>query len=183
MINYLSGTYNYKKLELPEGGVNMPEELTKNIKERVQKMLLGDGWTLVDLTTKETIWAWIAEDPMHRKLVIGQRVGREDELIIQASVNITSDTTTRMNGLSEKERNEFLWDLRFELLRTNLEFEGISLPLKQIIVSERICLDALSKDAVLQRASEVRKGLLIVLWMIARKFGQPPPPRQLGFIK
>ncbi|GAG02639.1 unnamed protein product, partial [marine sediment metagenome] len=83
--------------------------------------------------------------------------------------------------LAEDERNNLLWDLRFELVRTNLEFSGISLPLKRVEVIERLFLDALTKDSLLQRASEVRKGVLIVIWMLARRFAQQPPPRQVGF--
>ena len=151
------------------------------IKEQVRNWLMEDGWSLRQETPPQTLWAFLAEDQFGRKIVVGQRANREDEVVIQGSVNIGDDTTDRIDRLNEDERNTLLWDLRFELVKTNLEFSGISLPLKRVEVIERIFLDGLTKDCFLQRASEVRKGVLIVLWMLARKFAQQPSPRQMGF--
>ena len=153
----------------------------KQIKERIQTWLMEDGWSLRQETPEQSLWAFVAEDEFGRKIVVGQRAGKEDEVVIQGAVNIGDDTTDRIGRLSEDERNNLLWDLRFELVRTNLEFSGISLPLKRVEVIERLFFDALTKDSFLQRASEVRKGVLIVIWVLARKFAQQPPPRQVGF--
>ncbi len=142
---------------------------------------MEDGWSLRQETPQGGLWAFVAEDSRGRRVVVGQNANRQDEVIIQAQVNIGDDTINKLSSLPENEREELLWDLRFELLRTNLEFAGIETPLKSIKVSERIFLDALTKDCFLQRISEVRKGLLVVLWILARKFVQPPPPRQMGF--
>lgn len=181
MINYLSGTYNYKGIEMPEGGDMASEMSPDQIKERVRGWLMEDGWSLRQETPDRSLWAFVAEDQFGRKIVVGQRASREDEVVIQGAINISDDTTDRIGRLTEDERNNLLWDLRFELVRTNLEFSGIDIPLKRIEVVERIFLDGLTKDCFLQRASEVRKGVLIVIWMLAKKFAQPPPPRQVGF--
>lgn len=181
MINYLSGTYNYKGIEIPEGGGMTTEMPPNQMKEQVRAWLMEDGWSLRQETPRGSIWAFVAEDQFGRKIVVGQRAGKEDEVVIQGAVNIGDDTTDRIGRLVEDERNSLLWDLRFELVRTNLEFSGIDIPLKRIEVVERIFLNALNKDCFLQRASEVRKGVLIVLWILARKFAQQPPPRQVGF--
>jgi len=166
---------------MPEGG-DMTSEMSSNqIKDLVRTWLMEDGWSLRQETPGQSLWAFVAEDQFGRKIVVGQRVGKDDEVVIQGAVNISDDTTDRIGRLSEDERNNLLWDLRFELVKTNLEFSGISLPLKRIEVVERIFQDGLTKDSFLQRASEVRKGVLIVLWILARKFAQQPPSRQAGF--
>jgi len=166
---------------MPKGGEMASEMVSKQIKERIQTWLMEDGWSLRQETPEQSLWAFVAEDEFGRKIVVGQRAGKEDEVVIQGAVNIGDDTTDRIGRLSEDERNDLLWDLRFELVRTNLEFSGISLPLKRVEVIERLFFDALTKDSFLQRASEVRKGVLIVIWVLARKFAQQPPPRQVGF--
>ncbi len=166
---------------MPKGGEMASEMVPKQIKERIQTWLMEDGWSLRQETPEQSLWAFVAEDEFGRKIVVGQRAGKEDEVVIQGAVNIGDDTTDRIGRLSEDERNNLLWDLRFELVRTNLEFSGISLPLKRVEVIERLFFDALTKDSFLQRASEVRKGVLIVIWVLARKFAQQPPPRQVGF--
>jgi len=157
------------------------EMLPKQIKEQIQTWLMEDEWSLRQQAPEQGLWAFIAEDQLGRKIIVGQRASREDEIIIQGAVNISDDTTDRISRLTEDERNNLLWDLRFELVRTNLEFTGIDLPLKRVEVIERLFLDAMTKDSFLQRASEVRKGVLIVIWVLARKFAQQPPPRQVGF--
>jgi len=160
----------------------MASEMSSDqIKERVRGWLMEDGWSLRQETSQQSLWAFVAEDQFGRKIVVGQRVSREDEVVIHGAINFSDDTTDRIGRLTEDERTNLLWDLRFELVRTNLEFSGIDIPLKHIEVVERIFLDGLTKDCFLQRASEVRKGILIVQWMLAKKFAQPPPPRQVGF--
>lgn len=154
---------------------------SKQIRERIQTWLMEDEWSVRQATSEQSLWAFVAEDQFGRKIIVGQRKGKDDQVVIQGAVNIDDNTTDRISRLSEDERNNFLWDLRFELVRTNLEFSGISLPLKRVEVIERLFLDALTKDSFLQRASEVRKGVLIVIWMLARRFAQQPPPRQVGF--
>lgn len=159
------------------------EMSSKQIKEQARAWLMEDGWSLRQKTPDQGLWAFIAEDTFGRKIVVGQKTGKEDELIIQGAVNIDDDTTDRIGRLAGDERNNLLWNLRFELLRTNLEFSGISLPLKRVEVIERLFLDAITKGSFLRGLSEVRKGVLIVMWMLARKFAQQPPPRQMGFQK
>jgi len=151
------------------------------IKDKVQTWLIEDGWSVRQETPSIGLWTFVATDQFARVIAVGQRKSREDEVIIQGAINIGDDTTDRIMRLTEDDRNNLLWDLRFELVQTNLEFSGIALPLKRIEVLERIFLDGLTKDRFLQRTSEVRKGVLIVMWLFARKLGQPAPPRQMGF--
>ena len=151
------------------------------IKDKVQTWLMEDGWSVRQETPSMGLWTFVATDQFGRVIGVGQRKNKEDEVIIQGAINIGDDTNDRIIRLTDDDRNNLLWDLRFALVQTNLEFSGIGLPLKRIEVVERIFLDGLTKDCFLQRTSEVRKGVLIVMWLFARKLGQPPPPRQMGF--
>ena len=153
----------------------------QHIKERIREILMEDGWSVRQEPSSKAIWAFVAEDRLKRKIVVGQNEGKEDQIVVIGGVNIDEATNNRLNQLSVEERNDFLWALRFELLRTDLEFSGVEIPLKRVEVVARIFLDALSKDTFLLRVSQVRKGVLIVLWMLAKKFAQQPPRRQLGF--
>lgn len=157
------------------------QSFPERIKDRVQTWLMEDKWSLRKVTIADSLWAFAAEDTLGRKIVVGQKPDREDELIIQGSINIGSELANKLENLPQIEMDELLWDIRFELLRTNLEFDGIESPLERIGVNERLFFDALTKDEFLKRASDVRKGVLIVLRMLARKFAQQPPKKQLGF--
>lgn len=153
---------------------------SEDAKTKIQAWLMQDGWSLSQ-ADEGVAWAFIAEDRLKRKVVVGQPKGRPDELVIQGAIKFDETMTKKAEQLPKKEQDEFLWELRFELVRTNLEFSGIKMPLKRIEVSERIFLDDLTKDSFLQRVSQVRKGVLIILWMLSRKFEQEPPKREFGF--
>ena len=181
MINYVGSTYNYEGIEILKGGAMAAKMSPDQIKDKVQTWLMEDGWSVRQETPSMGLWTLVATDQFGRVIGVGQRKNKEDEVIIQGAINIGDDTNDRIMRLTEDDRNNLLWDLRFELVQTNLEFSGTTLPLKRIEVVERIFLDGLTKDCFLQRTSEVRKGVLIVMWLFARKFGQPPPPRQMGF--
>jgi hypothetical protein len=165
-----------------KGRVEMAEKTTPDhIQDRIREILMEDGWSVRQEPASKAIWAFVAENRAGIKIVVGQKIGKEDQVVIQGSVSPDDIIAYRMAQLPEAERNNFLWDLRFELLRTDLEFDGVMMPLKRIEVSTRIFLDALTKDTFLLRTSQVRKGMLAIVWMLAKKFSQQPPKRQLGF--
>jgi hypothetical protein len=181
MINYVGSTYNYESIEILKGGAMATKMSPDQIKDKVQTWLMEDGWSVRQETPSMSLWTFVATDQFGRVIGVGQRKNKEDEVIIQGAINIGDDTNDRITRMTDDDRNNLLWDLRFQLVQTNLEFSGIVLPLKRIEVVERIFLDGLTKDCFLQRTSEVRKGVLIVMWLFARKLGQPPPPKQMGF--
>lgn len=149
------------------------------IKDQVQEWLIKDGWSVRDEPSSDALWAYLAEDRQLRKIVIGQPAGREDWIVIQAVVNIDDVTKERISQMPPSDRERFLWDLRFELLKTDLEFDGIMIPLERIGVARRIFLESLTKDLFFQIMSQVRKGVLLIQWMVARRFAEEPP--QIGY--
>jgi len=181
MINYYSGTYNYKGIDMPEGGVMTNKSPSNDVKDKVHGWLMEDGWKLQKYALPDASWAFVAEDPCNRKIVVAQKVGRDDQLLMQATVIPTEDITTELDQLSEDERNNFLWDLRFELLRAGIDFDGVTVPLKRVEVMMRIASDALTKDTFVQRLGQVHKGVILVQWMVARKFAKPLPQKEIGF--
>ncbi len=102
-------------------------------------------------------------------------------MIIKGAVAFDEVATKKISQLPEDERNDWLWDLRFELLRADLEFRSIEIPLKRVEVVGRICFDALAKDAFINKVSQARKGVLIIVWVLARKVAERPPRKELGF--
>lgn len=181
MINYYSGTCNYEGIDLPEGGNVAKKSPSDDERDKVHGWLMEDGWKLQKYILPDASWAFIAEDPGNRKIVVGQKIGRDDQLLLQAGVTPDENVNTQLDQLSEEERNNFLWDLRFELLRADLDFDGVTIPLKLVQIMKRISTDALTKDNFVQRLGQVHKGVIIVQWTIARKFGKPATHKEVGF--
>ena len=160
---------------------NSSEEGRYQVEETIKTWLVEEGWSLTEQTQPELRFAIVAQDEAGRKLIVGQENKRPDRIVIQASVTYGPDDQKRFNALPQKKRREFLWELRFDLLQMDVEFGGLSEPLQRVSVSQLIFYDALLKDAFMQRLSEVKKALLLIMWKVAQLMEEPPP--QMGFIK
>lgn len=147
----------------------------REIRGKIQAWLMQEGWKIGEQVSPDTQWIILAEDEHQRKIAVAQKIGRDDQVIIQGGVNVVDPIRGQFMAISQQQRQEFLNDLGLKLIEINCEFAGLKEPLETIIVTQRIYYDALTKDAFLQRASLVRNGLLVVLWAMARRFGQAPP--------
>lgn len=78
-----------------------------------------------------------------------------------------------LNGLEDKERLNFLWDLRFGLLNLDVGFNGVLLPLRNIELSKPIHYDGLTKQIFLEKMDKVKRAVIFTLWTFDRKFGAP----------
>ncbi len=161
---------------------NSTESPVQNdVQSRIGQWLQEEGWQLAQETRPEFRFIIIADDGAGRKLTISQHSQKLDRVIIEAGVAIPDEQAKKIMALPRKKRQDFLWDLRFELLATDVEFSGLSEPLGHITLGQPIFYDALSKDLFMERLSEVKKALLLVVWKVARLMEEPPP--QMGFIK
>jgi len=152
------------------------ETLQERIRETVRGFLIEDQWRLGELSGPDLVWGHLASDRQGRKLVIGQRRDRTDEVLLQARVSVHENTRAQLKALIPEDRKGFLWDMRMALLQMNVDFNGITDDPTNIRVMTRIFFDGMSKDVFFQRLSEVRRALLTILWMLNRKFEEQAPP-------
>ncbi|MEJ2167166.1 MAG: DUF2299 family protein [Desulfobacterales bacterium] len=57
-----------------------------------------------------------------------------------------------------------MWNLRYRLLQMNVDFVGVAEPIQDVILTQRIYLDGLTKDAFIQRFLTVRNAIIAVIW-------------------
>ena len=162
-------------------GDSARNQRSAEVKEQIQTWLMEEGWRIRTENVPDTEWFLSGESEAKVRIGIGQRRGRLDQIIIQGSVTFQQEQQEQIARLLEEERNDFLWNMRFNLLNLGVEFSGVAESPQEIRISQRIYYDGLTKDHFLQRVSQVRNGVLTVLWMVARKLAQPPPERTLGF--
>ncbi len=163
----------------PQLGVNPldgSKDNTTALREKIQTWLMGEGWTLREKTHDTANWLIEAHDSGNRHIVVGQRQGRDDQILLEGAVAVVEQHQKQLASLPAAERQEMLWELRFSLLTLGVEFHGVEEPLSRVMIGQRIYLDGLTKDRFLQRVSRVRNGVLLVIWTIARKLNLSPPP-------
>ena len=162
-------------------GDSVRNQRSEEIKAQIQTWLMEEGWRIRTENVPDAEWFLSGESEARVRIGIGQHRGRPDQIIIQGSVTFQQEQQEQITRLPPEERNDFLWNMRFSLLNMGVEFCGVAEPPKEIRISQRIYYDGLTKDRFLQRVSQVRNGVLTVLWMVAKKLAQPPPERTVGF--
>ena len=140
-------------LAQPFGDGEMPGAIAQILKCRLEVKREGMIDARVDLTLGEEIAHLVARRVLDRVL-------RVDVRPIFAIC---------------RKREEFLWDMRFELLRSGVDFEGVGSPLQKVSIYRRIYADGLNKSSFVETVQKVMRAVLIVTWMLRRKFGNALP--------
>ncbi|MFQ6028751.1 MAG: DUF2299 family protein [Dehalococcoidia bacterium] len=133
--------------------------------------LKEDQWEVVNFPFPQTQWALLATDTAGRTVVVAQPEDVNEFLLIQGDAVLNESTRERARQISDAELDVILWELRRELIQTDLEFRIAGEPLALIQMSQRIFFDhrnELSKDVFFQRVSKVRRGILLVRWLMER---------------
>ena len=142
------------------------EENMDQTREKVQNWLMSEGWQIAEQTHPDLMWLIRAEDAAQRKILVGQGKAKEDQIHLEARVNIGDEHRKKFESLPEERKREILWKLRFRLLSMNVDFVGVAEPIQAVLLTQRIYLDGLTKDTFLQRFSIVRNAVIIVIWSI-----------------
>jgi len=166
---------------LTKGSKPTTNSRSEEVKEQIQKWLMEEGWRIRTENVPDAEWFLSGESEARVRIGIGKKRERPDQIIIQGSVTFQQEQQEQITRLPSAERNDFLWNIRFSLLDMGVEFSGVAEPPREVCISQRIYYDGLTKDRFLQRVSQVRNGVLTVVWMVARRLAQPPPERTVGF--
>jgi len=85
-----------------------------------------------------------------------------------------------MAAMDATQRRSLLWDLRFDLIKMGVDFNGMAEPVQQVDITQRMYDDGLTKDRFLQRVTKIKNAQVLVIWSINRAFDQPPDDEVLG---
>jgi len=145
-------------------------------RDKVQNWLMSEGWQISEASHPEFAWLIRAEDGAERRVLVGQNKAREDRIHLEANVRISEDHRKQFESLAEEKRREVLWNLRFRLLQMNVDFVGVAEPIKEVILTQRMYLDGLTKDAFIQRFLTVRNAIIAVIWSTIKDLMDVKPP-------
>ena len=146
------------------------------IRDKVQNWLMSEGWQIAEPTHPEFAWLIRAEDGGERRILVGQNKARTDRIHLEANIKISDDHRSQFESLPEEKRREVLWNLRYQLLQMNVDFIGVGEPIEDVILTQRIYLDGLSKDAFIQRFLTVRNAIIAVIWSTIKDLPEVKPP-------
>lgn len=142
------------------------ERNVESTRDRIQNWLLSEGWNLAEQAHPDLTWLIRAEDGGGRRILVGQNKVRPDLIHLEARVTIADEHRSKFESLPDARRREILWKLRFRLLLMNVEFVGVAEPMQAVLLTQRMYLDGLTKDAFIQRFLVVRNAVIAVVWSI-----------------
>lgn len=158
--------------------MNAKEQNMESARDKVQSWLMSEGWQISEQTHSDFTWLITAQDAGDRRVVVGQSKARQDLLHLEAVVEPSDEYREMFATLPEDRRREILWKLRFQLLSMNVDFTGVSEPLEVVLLTQRIYLDGLTKDAFIQRFLMVRNAVIAVIWSIIQYLEGVEPPAE-----
>ena len=154
------------------------DESVEATRDRVQNWLMGEGWQIAEQSHPNMAWLIRAEDAAQRRILLGQNKARPEFIHLEAHVNIAEDHRKKFESLPQEKRREALWKLRFKLLSMNIEFVGVTEPMQAVVLTQRIYVDGLTRDAFIQRFLGVRNALIVVIWSIIQDLEGVEPPAE-----
>ena len=164
-----------RRAEMSESEKEKNFEATR---DQVQNWLMSEGWQISEQPHPDLAWLIRAEDATQRRILVGQNQARQDQIHLEARVNITEEHRKKFESLPEDRRREILWTLRFRLLSMGVEFAGVTEPMEAVLLTQRIYLDGLTKDAFIQRFQIVRNAVIAVIWSIIQDLEDVEPPAE-----
>ena len=150
------------------------------------KAWLETEWLLSAIHDPNTSWVVQATNRTAaadgQSFVVLQTTIFPDQMLIQGSVEVEPEMQEQLTALSAAERREFLWDLRFGLLKLGVEFVGVADPLEEVMIRKCIWDDALTKDEFMNRVDQVNSAVIYVIWMLQRRLPMGDSGAEASFV-
>lgn len=146
-------------------------------RHQISDWLLAEGWKLKEITERAQRAAWALQgmDDRQKVVIFAQGANRPDALIMQARITVDEASQARLNSLGAQENDRLGWDIRFQLLNMGIKFRGLTLPLNQFTLVQRVYTDDLGRNGFFERVDRLQNGIFAAIWLIRRALDQPAP--------
>lgn len=150
-----------------------PSGIHEQVRDRIGGWLTGDGWRIKESTPQGATWGLQADDGSGPVILVGQPASKPDRIEIYGGITVAEGHKAKLAALETTERQELIWNLRFEVARLGLGFQGIREPLHKFGVLTMVYRDALTQDNFCHRVFRVKNAVLLCLWTIGRALEGP----------
>jgi len=124
----------------------------------------------------------VAEYPMGsgRHVNIIQQNNRDDTVVVFSRIRLADTHEKALHALTKKEKDRFLWDMRYALLGrdANFDMEPNAQELQSIQFSREVYYDGLTKDKIMEIMRDNFKCELYVIWKFQEAFGSEIQDKQ-----
>jgi len=144
------------------------------IKNMIEKWTNEEGIFKEEKFNDKADFHFIVEYPATRHVNIIQPKEKDDCILVLSGINLDDEFLKRLNKLGKKEKNAFMWDLRFGLLFREGQFNitpNVE-EIKRIQFTRQIYYDEMTKGKLMDVLNDNFKSFLFVIWKFQQKFGE-----------
>jgi len=161
----LFATNEYKKLR---------GKRVTDFESLVQKWLYKYRFTIQNTPQPNALFQFMATDDAGRKVIIAQLQGDKEYLTIAAAFQIAPQDQAKLDRIT-RGNSATVEDLKIEMARFGIGFQGITHPLKTITLEDKLpCSDKLTEFEFMQRVMFVRRAILLIQGLINRALKLSP---------
>ncbi|MBM4242131.1 MAG: DUF2299 domain-containing protein [Euryarchaeota archaeon] len=152
------------------------------IEDRVQKWLSDEGLFRQKVADGSANFHFVINFPEGNIIDVFQPKGKNDLIVIGCATNVSPEHLSEIKKLSDKEREDFIWDLRFMLntQSVDFQFQHPENVLQNFIISKEIFEDGLTKDRLISSIKKVFRAKLQCIWKIQKEFGPGEERRDIS---
>lgn len=144
-----------------------------NFKEMIRNWLIDEGFYKKDVEDESADFHFIIEVPPGSNQVIDIIAPKGRDLLLVASgIRLSDEHYSKVMGLSEKEREKLMWEIRFDLLFLTTEFQIVPDAMNPQLFqfTRKLYPENLTRQLLMDAISEVHKCKLYVVWKMRQRF-------------
>jgi len=152
--------------------------------EQARTWLEEMGWTVQEAPAADGVaWRLQARNPAGQSVAVIQQAARPDLVLLGGSVAPSGPHPEKLAALGAGKMRQFLWDLRFELLRQRYQFQIQGPGIKRVSLNRTLFWDeGVRRSQFVSAVEEIHHGVLTVQWMIQRLLDESPPPEAVKVV-
>ncbi len=165
--------------ETSVGEIDRKDDPGESTSKQVRAWLEELGWTVDEQPPVEGLaWRLRARHAGGGQGVSAfQTSARPDQVHLTGAVAPDGPHPAKLGALPPAVMRNFLWDLRFELLRQRFQFSIQGPGVKRVLVRRSLYWDeGVARSQFVEAVEEIHRGVLTVQWMIQRLLDESPPP-------
>jgi len=144
------------------------QNLSQTLKQNINNWLNEEGLQVEETTPEGFAWAFVVKRSDELKLTVAQQVGKADSCLVRVGVNIQG-IQIASTGMTQDEIDELLWELKFELVRHEVDFDGLDWPLEKVNIFRSIYSDGLTKNVFADTVGKVVRAAMLFEWVLRRR--------------
>jgi hypothetical protein len=153
----------------------MPQEDIEDVKRRICEWMKGRGIFIREIKSEETLFQFEGRTETQVGIVVAQPKKLFRSIVVISKLEIHPNHQEALGRLNSKEKADFVWDLKKDLIfvPATFEMEPSTDNLKSIQFTKEISFDELTDGRLIEAVDNVCRPLIWTAWVFVKMFGKP----------